>query len=84
MWACYNAYIIMDHYNTHKKPNKRTRTFGKFIEQICISLVGTHRKTTKAIPRGFNLCLCLPGPVPPFFLFEVIREEKYLKIVLTL
>ena len=42
----------MDHYNTHKKPNKRTRTFRKFIEQICMSLVGTHQKTTKAVPRG--------------------------------
>lgn len=49
-WACYNAYILMDYYNPHNRAGKRYRTFGAFMTDICLQLVGDYR--TSAVRRS--------------------------------
>ena len=53
LWACYNAYIIMGHYNPHKRAGKRYRTFNAFMSDISLQLVGDFR--TAAVRRASRL-----------------------------
>ena len=49
LWACYNAYITMDHFNPLKRAGKRYRTFTAFMSDICLQLVRDFR--TAAVRR---------------------------------
>ena len=47
MWACYNAYVLMNFYSPHTVAGKRFRTFNYFIDELCLQLIGDFRSAVK-------------------------------------
>lgn len=43
LWTCYNAYVLLGHFQPHAQPGKRLYTFYDFVDSIVLSLIGDYR-----------------------------------------